>query len=91
MTKEILFTHVTRDEGEERYHISHLHHYVSAYEYTKETLKDLVDDLERALEEAKKKTETIIVDQDGEMFFCVYPSGLISLCFRWKNYKVIRE
>jgi len=83
-----MFTHVERDEGEESLHISHLHHYVSAYVTDKERVGALVTDLESAMRVAKATIEPQIVDQDGEMFFVVYPSGKISLCLRWKNYKL---
>lgn len=83
-----MFTHVSREEGEESLHISHLHHYVSAYVTDKERVESLVSDLESAIKVSKATTECQMVDQDGEMFFVVYPSGLISLCLRWKNYKI---
>lgn len=85
---ELPFTHVTRDEGEESLHVSNLHQYVSAYRTSKETVDDLVSDLCVALDTAKITRERQIVDQDGEMFFVVYPAGTISLCLRWKTYKV---
>lgn len=86
-----MFTHVRRCEDEKKLHISHLYHYVSAYQYTKEDCDDLVEQLEQALRKAKAKTEVVLVDKDGEMFFAVYPSGNISLCLRWKEYEVIRD
>jgi len=84
-----IFTHVKREEGEKNLHISHLHRYVSAYETNSQTVNDLINDLQTALDLASKKKEPQIVDQDGEMFFVVYPYGLISLCLRWKDYKII--
>lgn len=85
------FTHVKRIENEKKLHISHLYHYVSAYEYSEEDLDYLVSQLEDALVEAKTKRREVIVDRDGEMFFVVYPSGNMSLCLRWKEYEIIRE
>jgi len=88
-----MFTHVTRDEmeGQNKLHISHLHHYISAYETNEKMVNDLVEDIEEALEEAKKNTETIMVNQDGEMCFNVHPSGTIVLMIPWKRYKIIRD
>lgn len=88
-----MFTHVTRDEmeGQNRLHISRLHHYVSAYETNKEMVNDLVEDIEAALEKAKETHESIIVDQDGVMCFHVYPSGTIALMLPWKRFKIVRE
>jgi len=84
-----MFTHLSRSEGEERLHISHLHHYVSAYVTSKERVDDLVEALVWGLKQAKDTTTAVIVDQDGEMFFVVYPAGQISLCLRWKSYHII--
>jgi len=84
--KTPIFTNIKREEGEKDLHISHLHRYVSAYVTDSQ---DLIDDLRTALDLASEKIEPQIVDKDGEMFFVVYPSGLISLCLRWKNYKII--
>jgi len=88
-----MFTHVTRDEteGRNQLHISHLHHYVSAYETNKETIDELVEDIETALAEAKETGEFRVVDQDGEMCFHVYPSGNFTLMIPWKRFKIIRE
>jgi hypothetical protein len=86
-----MFTHVSRDEREERLHFSHLYKYVSAYEYTKEGLKELVEDVEFAVEKANELREPVIVDQDGEMCFHVHPNGNITLMLPWKRYKIIRE
>jgi len=85
------FTHVRREEGEQCLHISHLHHYVSAYECSAEMVADLVDALEQAIGRAKRTLVPQVVDQDGEMFFLVGPLGRIDLCLRWKTYEVIRE
>lgn len=86
-----MFTHVKRTEDEKRLHISHLYHYVSAYERCRQEIDLLVEMLEGALVEAKEKRIAVEVNRDGEMFFMVYPSGQISLCLRWKDYEVIRE
>jgi len=86
-----MFTHVKRTEGEEKVHFSHLFRYVSAYQYNKEMFDNLVEDIEGALIEAKRDIKVVVVDQDGEHCFHVYPSGQISLMLRWKNYEVIRE
>jgi hypothetical protein len=85
------FTYVTRDEGEKLLHFSHLFHYVSAWDSSEERQGDLRGAILCALERAKKDRELQIVDQDGEMFFVIYPSGLISLCLRWKSYKISNE
>lgn len=85
------FNHVRREEGEECLHISHLHKYVSAYECCPETIDRLVTSIEEALKEASQDCKVVIVDQDGEMCFHVYPSGQISLMLRWKSYQIIRE
>ena len=85
-----MFRHVSRHEGERTLHISHLFKYVSAYHLTEETLKDLVDAIEWGVKEARKKGESVIVDQDGEMCFHVHPNGNITLMMPWKHYKIIR-
>ena len=86
-----MFTHVSRDEGQEKLHFSHLYRYVSAYEYSKEMLDDLIEQIEEALIQAKKNTEILIVDHDGECCFNVYPNGKIQLMIPWKRYKIIRD
>jgi len=86
-----MFSHVKTTELDNNLHISHLYGYVSAYEYSKEECEELVEQIEQALIEANKTYRGIIVDRDGEMFFVVYPNGMISLCLRWKNYEIIRE
>jgi len=85
------FIHVSRAEGEEKLHISHLHHYVSAYESSKEMVGQLRDDLNDALKLAARLRQPQIVDQDGEMFFICYPNGDLSLCLRWKTYTALTD
>jgi hypothetical protein len=85
------FTHVTRYEGENLLHFSHLFQYVSAWEPSEERQGDLRGAILCALERAKKESEPQIVDQDGEMFFVVYPNEMISLCLRWKSYKIAKD
>ena len=49
-----MFTHVKRIKGEEKLHISHLFRYVSAYEYSREMLNDLITDIENAIKHSKE-------------------------------------
>lgn len=85
-----MFTHVSREEGEEKLHISYLHKYVSAYFETNEEVDELRELIEEALVKAKETSETQIVDQDGEMCFHVHPAGNLTLMIPWKHYKIIR-
>lgn len=88
-----MFTHIKQDEinhGSD-IHISYLHRYVSAYANNKETIKELVEDIELALIKSKKETKTIIVDQDGECCFHVHPNGCIVLMLPWKQFTVSRD
>jgi hypothetical protein len=82
-----MIEHLKRDEGENILHISHLFRYVSAYHYSEEMAKNLLEDLHEAIRKAKETKEGVIVDQDGEMFFLVSPAGNIQLCLRWKTYR----
>ena len=68
-------------------HISHLMQYVSAYEPVPERMADLKVSLGEALQRAKATCTGQIVDQDGEMFFVVNPSGTFDLCLRWKHFQ----
>lgn len=90
-----MFTHVTRDELSPMagipVHISHLHHYVSAYHLKKETVDDLAKDIEQALKQVEETHEPVIVDQDGEMCFHVGRGGSITLMIPWKRFKIVRE
>lgn len=91
MSKKKWFTHVSRDEGEEKLHISHLYEYVSAYCIGTGDLDLLVELIEEALVKAKETMQAQIVDRDGEMCLHVYPSGNLTLMIPWKCYKIIRE
>lgn len=88
MVQEMTITHLTREETEDKLHISYLMKYVSAYEPTREQVEELSESLEEALKEAKRDIKTVIVDQDGECCFHVTPSGYIILMLPWKKYKV---
>lgn len=83
-----MITHLTREEHESSIHLSHLYDYVSAWQISKEEVKDLAMMLEAALEEARETTQTQIVDKDGECCFHVTPGGYIILMLPWKKYKV---
>lgn len=83
-----MFTHLKRDELEVRLHISHLFHYVSAYEYNEENLDWLVSSLESALEKSKSTMKSELVDLDGEFCFRVTPAGYITLMIPWKTYVI---
>ena len=87
------FTHVKTNEDavDKQLHLSHLHAYVSAYQTTDATVKELADALVEGLAEAKRETRQVIVDQDGEHFFVCYPSGAFDLCIRWKSYRIVKE
>ena len=80
------FVHVEQ-EGDQKLHISHLHHYVSAYELCDATVATLRESLVEGLKKARETSERVIVDQDGEMFFVCNPSGTFTLCVPWKTYK----
>jgi hypothetical protein len=82
-----MITHL-KEEGTKSLHISHLFRYVSAYKYSDEMLKNLVDDLEFALKTAKETTSVQIVDQDGECCFHVTPAGYIILMLPWRRFQV---
>ncbi len=84
-------THVKREEGEEKLHISHLYNYVSAYEYSMEELEDLTQMIINALKEAKETKQVQIVDKNGECCFHITPAGYIILMRPWKRYKMIEE
>ncbi len=86
-----MFKYISRNEGEKKLHISHLHKYVSAYFDTKEGVESLVEDIEEALERAMVTGQAQIVDQDGEMCFHVYSTGMLTLMVPWKRYRIIRE
>ena len=86
-----MITYLTREELQSKLHLSHLFQYVSAYEYSSEYLKLLSDQIETALEEAKRTTTTQIVNQDGECCFHVTPMGYIILMLPWRTYKVRQE
>lgn len=86
-----MISHVSRNEREEKLHISHLHHYVSAYETNAGAVTVLVTSIEEAIEKAKRTKEIQVVDQEGECCFHVYPSGNITLMLPWKKYKIIKE
>jgi len=86
-----MFTHVSRDEGEEKLHISYLYHYVSAHHRNIGDVEFLIGQIEKALVKAKETKQVQMVDRDGEMCFHVYPSGKLTLMIPWKSYKIIRE
>lgn len=72
-------------------HFSHLYQYVSAYEMTQERLEQLEEDIRDAVTVAKDSRTKQFVDMDGEMFFVVYPSGMIALCLRWQEFTISEE
>jgi hypothetical protein len=76
---------------ETKLHISHLYNYVSAYVGSKEEIEDLVDMISFAIDEAKEKGQTQIVDKDGEFCFHVTPMGYVILMIPWKIYEIIDE
>ena len=86
-----MFTHVSREEGEALLHISHLHHYVSAYHTSKEDVDLLVSMIEEALVEAEASRESVIVNRDGEMCFHAHPNGSLTLMVPWKHYRIVRD
>ena len=83
------FEHLSRDEHEDKLHFSHLFQYVSAYEASEERLEDLRTAIVDGLREAQSTHRPVIVDQDGEMFILCHGGGTISLCLRWKTYKLL--
>jgi hypothetical protein len=85
------FTHVKREEHQEKLHISHLYDYVSAYVHSSEELEDLIQMIVSALKEAKETKQVQIVDKDGECCFHVTPNEYIILMLPWKRYKIIEE
>ena len=87
------FTYVKRAEicHGNATHISHLFQYVSAYELTKETLSDLINDIEQALIKARTTVETQIVHQDGECCLHITPTGYIILMLPWKVFTLFDE
>ena len=83
-----MITHLKAIKDESRLHISHIHHYVSAYHTTEETVKQLAESIEWAISKAKETLEPQIVDQDGEMCLIIHPSGSIKVMIPWKSYEV---
>ena len=83
------FIHVGRDENEDKLHFSHLFQYVSAYEPSKERVEDLRQAVIAAMKIAKETRVPQLVDQDGEMFLLCHGGGQLSLCLRWKTYKLL--
>ncbi len=86
-----MFTHVSRNEGEKKLHISHIYKYVSAYCESEEEVRLLVEQIEEALMSVKDTHQAQIVDCDGEMCLHVYPTGTLTLMVPWKRYRIIRE
>ena len=81
-----------KQKPEHKVHISHLHHFVSAYETNEENVKWLEDMIKEALKVAREKTESQIVDQDClEHIFVCYPFGTVSLYRRIADYEVIND
>lgn len=73
-------------------HISHFHHFVSAYETNKEMVDKLIEMIDDALKTAKGSLEPVIVEQDClEHIFVVYPSGTIGLYRIVGRYEVVRD
>lgn len=61
-------------------------HTMSAYELNEEFVKDLIQELNEAVEKAKFNGKSEIVEREGEDFFLIHPSGAISLCTIKRTY-----
>lgn len=81
-----------RETGSNCIHISHFHHFVSAYETNEETVADLEEAIREAVVCAKAIGEGVIVDQDcGDHVFIVHPRGSISLMAERKSFEILPE
>ncbi len=70
--------------------LSHFHRLVSAYQTNDESVEDLAVELEKAVQIAREKCESVVVDQDClDHVFIVHPNaiGLYRLVSTWEVVK----
>lgn len=62
---------------------------ISAYEQSSEMLEHFYEDLKSAQKEAKKKSQTVILDYAGAHSLHVYPTGKIQLMYSGPLYELV--
>jgi len=73
-------------------HISHLHHLVSAYATSNETVAELVESIESAVVTAREEGKGQIVDQDClENIIVVHPRGSLTFYREIGHYEIVEE
>lgn len=72
-------------------HIGNFMHLVSAYKPSKDKMEELWNDLQEAVEIAKRSRKSQIVEQDSlDFLFIVYPSGAVGLYGRMGLYEIVK-